>query len=37
MKVSIIIPVYNEEQTIIRVLEKIKPIKEKISKELKLW
>ena len=36
MKISIIVPIYNEEKTIIKVLNKINIIKDKINKEFEI-
>jgi|TARA_B100001964_G_scaffold43966_1_gene48951 glycosyltransferase involved in cell wall biosynthesis len=36
MKISVVIPVYNEEKTILKVLEKIKKVEEKLSKNFEI-
>ena len=36
MKISIIIPVYNEENTILKVLENIKKVQKKIQKDFEI-
>ena len=36
MNISIVIPVYNEEKTILIILEKIKKVEEKLSKNFEI-